>query len=122
MKHIQTLLSINLQKNHFQFLVVRFLEGKSRDHYLMHIIQNEIIGIIAKTITERIITMVKQSVYFSVIADTTSDLSNREQLSTVLRFVYFDKETTTFRINENFLSFINVVSTTGRFLGNMINK
>lgn len=100
--------------------IQKFLEGKSRDHYLSHVIQNEIIGIISKTITERIITMVKQSVYFSVIADTTSDLSHKEQLSIVLRIVFFDKDTATFKVNEHFLSFLDVVSTTGRSLGNEI--
>lgn len=57
----------------------KFLEGKSRNHYLSHDIQNEIIGIIAKSIRSVIITMAKQSVYFAVIADTTSDLSHKEQ-------------------------------------------
>lgn len=98
----------------------KFLEGKSRNHYLSHDIQNEIIGIIAKSIRSVIITMAKQSVYFAVIADTTSDLSHKEQFSIVLRFVYFDTETKTFKIAEHFLSFVEVVSTTGRALSEVI--
>ena len=65
-------------------------------------IQNEIINILKEHIQFKIVQKIKQSKYFAVLANEASDVSNKEQMSLVLR--YLDS---TNQIKEEFLSFIH---------------
>ena len=53
-------------------------------------------------IAERIIKEVKNAQFFSILADEASDISNKEQLSLVLRFVAENNE-----IREEFICFLH---------------
>lgn len=57
--------------------------------YISPIIQNELIDISGKLLKTRVISNAIRNVYFSVLADETSDISGIEQLSIGVR--YFDK-------------------------------
>lgn len=57
------------------------------DSYLSKHIQNELINILAKTTIDVIVERVRKAKYFSVIMDSTPDLSHHEQLSVVIRTV-----------------------------------
>ena len=65
-------------------------------------IQNQIIDIIGDMIAECIIKEVKNAQFFSILADEASDISNKEQLSLVLRFVDENNE-----IREEFICFLH---------------
>ena len=65
-------------------------------------IQNQIIDVIGDMIAERIIKEVKNAQFFSILADEASDISNKEQLSLVLRFVDENNE-----IREEFICFLH---------------
>ena len=64
--------------------------------------QNELLKVVADTISETIINDIKASGMFSVIADEARDISCSEQMSICIRFV---KEAA---IYERFISFVNV--------------
>ena len=52
--------------------------------------QNQIIDILSNQIQQAILKKVKKAQWFTVIADEVTDLSNKELLSLVLRYVDHD--------------------------------
>ena len=60
--------------------------GKNRS-YISKTSQNKIIKCIGQVISEDLIEEIKESRYYSIIADEASDSSHKEQLSLVLRFI-----------------------------------
>ncbi|XP_046862960.1 52 kDa repressor of the inhibitor of the protein kinase-like [Xenia sp. Carnegie-2017] len=63
---------------------------------------NELIRCCGQFFTEQLLVEVKKSTFYALIADETCDISNKEQMSLVLRFV--DEE---FNIREEFFRFIH---------------
>ena len=70
--------------------------------YISKNIQNDLIMYCGQVISDAIITDVKKSKFFSIIADEAADVSNKEQMSLVLRFV--DEQS---NIREDFVRFIH---------------
>lgn len=68
-------------------------------------IQNQLISGVGAEIKEKIINRVKESGFYTIMADETTDISSTEQLSVCLR--YYHKESNT--IKEDFISFIEVL-------------
>ena len=60
--------------------------------YLSNRIQNEIIDLLCKTIKKRIVSEIKAAKYYTIMVDSTPDISHEDQVSQILRYV---------RINEN---------------------
>lgn len=90
-------------------------------HYLGKNIQNEIIQMLGSMIREQIVSEVQKSKYYSVILDCTPDVSRTEQMSLVIRYVQCEcglgKDP---EIQERFLCFIPVESSTGEALTNVL--
>jgi len=55
--------------------------------YMSHDSQNEFIHLLAKETKKKIVSEVKKAQMYSVMADTTPDLSNRDQMSVCVRYV-----------------------------------
>lgn len=68
--------------------------------YRTKTIQNEIIETVGNYISSKIIAEVKQTRMFSVMADGAADISNKENLSLVLRYVDSSKN-----IREEFVGY-----------------
>jgi len=60
---------------------------KNRLTFLSNVTQNHLLNIIAEVIRSKILNEVKKSGQFAVIIDTTTDVSNLEQFTFILRYV-----------------------------------
>ena len=67
--------------------------------YLSKTIQHELIECCGSVITGKLLSEIKTSKFFSIIADEAANSSNKEQLSLVIRFVDEDCN-----IREDFLT------------------
>lgn len=64
------------------------LESSSKNaRYTSKTIQNELINVIASNIRQNIVDEVRRAKYYSIIADETTDVSNKEKLSISLSYV-----------------------------------
>ena len=90
----------------FQCLIIleifkEHLRTSSRNaKYTSAPIQNEIIDACGEVITQKLAMRIKESGFFSVIADETTDISNKQQLALVIRYSSND-------IREDFMKFIH---------------
>ncbi|XP_026819055.1 zinc finger MYM-type protein 1-like [Rhopalosiphum maidis] len=87
---------------------------KNISHYLGKDIQNEMINLLAQSIKSRIVTMVSEAKYYSIILDCTPDISHSELMTIIIRFVSIEDSKVTIR--EHFLGFISVENSTGENL------
>ncbi|XP_050065649.1 zinc finger MYM-type protein 1-like [Aphis gossypii] len=101
---------IDYLKNH--------LESESRNKYISPQIQNEIITICGDLILSKLVKMVNASQCFSVLADETTDVSVKEQLTLCVRFVNGTGENA--KLCEIFLKYVNVHNLTGQHLASAI--
>ena len=83
-------------------------------HYTLKTIQNELINVISMTIRHDIVGKVKRAKFFPIIADETTDGSNKEKLSVSLRYILDNI------IHEVFLEFLEVERITGETLARCI--
>lgn len=85
--------------------------------YLSPQIQNELIQCLGEHLRQELLSEIKEAPFFSLIADTTQDISKKDQLSIICRYVKIsqkgdsqDSEITDkppkFEINETFLGFL----------------
>lgn len=87
-----------------------------RNKFLSSDIQNEIIEIMAHNVLREIVREVKNSPFFGVIADSTTDVHGMEQFSLCLRFVHPES----LEINEVFAGLYNPVDSKGKTLASAI--
>ena len=73
--------------------------------YLSAPVQNELIKCCGDVITDRLVKEIKESKYFSILADEASGCSNKEQMSLVIRFVDSSSN-----IREDFVRFVHCKS------------
>lgn len=85
-------------------------KGKGHPSYLSKTICDEFIELMAKAVKDSLIEEVKRAKYFSLIVDSTPDLTHVDQLSVVLRYCLNAK------VHERFLGFVPIESHTGLYL------
>lgn len=76
--------------------------------------QNDLIDCCASVILHKIVNAIKESKYFSILVDETSDISTSEQLVLCIRYVFHNKE------QEDFLKLVIVENTSGFNLSKII--
>jgi hypothetical protein len=98
--------------NHFQ--------SESRIKYLSKTITDEQINILGSNIREKIVSDCNESHFFTVIADSTTDISHKDQLAILLRFVNIDYSSKTVEINESFIGYYHCKNATARGICDII--
>lgn len=94
------------------------LKSGAKQMYTSPLIQNEIITLIGSTIQNYIIDRVKKSIFFTILADETSDVQGIEQFSLCLRYVDDEQN----EIREDFIKFVPVTDVSGKGLADTIKK
>ncbi len=85
--------------------------------YTSKTIQNQLIYCIGGSIRDKIIEEVRKAKWYSILCDEVSDVSTKEQLSIVLRFV-----DSSYNIREEFVDFVSVDRITGEILATKIKE
>ena len=82
--------------------------------YTSKTIQNELLQVTGDKIRSEILEEVKQAKFYSIIADEVTDISNKEELSLVIRYLHEEQ------VREVFVDFVKVERITGQVLGETI--
>lgn len=98
----------------FDTVLKEHLQKSGKIHYLSPKIQNELIAIIGSKVQKQILENVKKSKYYSIILDSTTDITRIEQLTVVLRYVFLNKDVQMYEIKESFIKFIDIHDKTGQ--------
>lgn len=77
--------------------------------YLSPIVQNELITVLSEHLENQITEEIKSAMFYSIIADTTQDISKKDQLSLIIRYVKIVNDTNDkpveIKVIESFLGF-----------------
>ena len=84
--------------------VINWLKRKV-NKYTSHEIQNDLLKVMAMQVSRDVATCLQQSPFFAVMVDETTDVSNREQMTVVVR-----STTDCFEVHEDFLGMYQVPS------------
>ncbi|XP_035230146.1 uncharacterized protein LOC118202101 [Stegodyphus dumicola] len=76
--------------------------------YLSPQIQNEFIHLLASIVRNQLISDIKRNKYYGLLFDSTPDITHREQMSQVFRYVDIDFTNRKVSIKESFLGFIEI--------------
>lgn len=93
----------------------RITSKETHVHYLSKRIQNEFIALLARNVNENILTELQKAKYYSIILDCTPDVSHKEQMTLVVRFVHSVSGEESV-VREHFLGFVEVSETSGEGL------
>uniref|UniRef100_A0A1X7T5A4 DUF4371 domain-containing protein n=2 Tax=Amphimedon queenslandica TaxID=400682 RepID=A0A1X7T5A4_AMPQE len=78
---------LKLHSRHIELLQSRMTSGPKNATLLSHDYQNSMLSILAKSVLDYIINEMKEAHYFTIMVDETKDISKKEQLTLILRFV-----------------------------------
>ncbi|XP_068237185.1 zinc finger MYM-type protein 5-like [Palaemon carinicauda] len=81
---------------------------------------NELIDILANTIKEEILRNARAEKYFSIILDSTPDVSHVEQMTVIIRFVQIDEDNVVIAVREHFLGYVPLQESPGAFMAETI--
>jgi len=93
--------------SHYNLILAKHIEEVNAKNnvisYFSPQIQNEIISLLGKSTREKLLNRVKESKYYSIMFDCTPDVSHKEQMSQVLKYVYISKGTVS--VEETFIDY-----------------
>jgi septum formation inhibitor-activating ATPase MinD len=91
--------------------------------YLSPNIQNEVINLLANSVQQELVNKINASSFYSIIIDSTQDISKVDQLSLIFRYVeivHSNNVVTEIIINESFLGFVPVENQSADTISNKI--
>lgn len=92
----------------------RIMQHQTKQHYLSNTVQNELLQIIAKEAEKELLKQLTKAKYFAIMLDCTPDISHREQMSVILRYVHCDDEQAI--VKEAFFGYLKVNDSSGKGL------
>ncbi|GBO13416.1 Zinc finger MYM-type protein 1 [Araneus ventricosus] len=96
----------------------QLMNSGGRSMYTSSFILNELINTFGHLIQSQIVRNVRKSIFYSVLADETTDISQIEQFCLCVRYV----EDQSYKIREDFLTFVPVYDVTGAGLANTVSE
>jgi hypothetical protein len=99
-----------------EYLKNQLLNSGGKSMYTSSVVQNELITTFRHIIQSKVLSNVKKSLFYSVLADETTDISQVEQFSLCLRYVDEDS----FKIGEDFFMFVPVHEVTSTALAKTV--
>lgn len=106
----------------FDCVMREHLDRNETVHYLSPKTQNELINIIGLKVNSHILNSIKENKYFSMILDSTPDVTRNEQMTLVLRHVLLNERTQKYGIKESFIEFMNIFDKTGAGIADVISN
>lgn len=97
----------------FDAVMEMHLKSNARNKYLTPEAQNDLIKVIGDRIRNTILDQVRKSKYYGIILDCTPDVSRKEQMTVVFRYVHFDSQNSVYQLKESFVEYVNVTEKTG---------
>lgn len=94
----------------------------SKIKYLSPAIQNELISLASSEILQGILNDIQKAPFFSLMLDTTQDVSKIDQMSVVIRYVVYKPDIDKLEIMESFLGFIPVSNQSSKGIEETILK
>ena len=91
--------------------------GKGKTNYLSHHIYDEFIDLMGEKIKNTIISEIKEAKYFSIILDSTPDISHTDQLTFIVRYINRDGV-----IQERFLGFLPIEEHKAKYIEETVIK
>ncbi|XP_025406286.1 zinc finger MYM-type protein 1-like [Sipha flava] len=99
-------------------------QGNNKVNYCSPKIQNELIQLISNKVEDELILNIKEAPFFSIIIDTTQDISKVDQLSEIYRYCVIEKDEygnpKYVCVKETFLAFHEVVDQSASSLSELI--
>ncbi|KAL4153767.1 hypothetical protein QTP88_001600 [Uroleucon formosanum] len=99
-------------------------QGNNKVNYCSPKIQNELIQLISNKVEDELILNIKETPFFSIIIDTTQDISKVDQLSEIYRYCVIEKDEygnpKNVCVKEIFLAFHEVVDQSASSLSELI--
>lgn len=116
---------INLLAKYDRFLGELVQKHKHKTRYLSPKIQNELITLLGNSIRDSLIKIINHCQFFTIILDTTQDISKKDQLSVIIRYVTIINDGISgnpvdIQINETFLGFHEITDQTGSGISDFI--
>lgn len=99
---------------------------KGRIKYMSPSVHNELVNLLSLKVESKIVTEIKEATFYSIIMDTTKDISKRDQLREIYRYCVIQKDEKgipkALEIKESFLGFHVVKDQSAVHLSNEIMK
>lgn len=104
------LTQVNLLAKYDSVMKELIMRPKGTINYLSPTIQNELIQQLGNTLQELLISKINGSPFFTLIADTTQDISKIDQMSLIIRYVEIEVANgeSKMKIKETFLGFFKI--------------
>lgn len=78
---------IELISSYNPIIAQHLSNSNRRTTYLSNKVQNEFICLLGNSVREKIISNIKEAKYYSIIFDSTPDISHKEQMTQIVRYV-----------------------------------
>lgn len=90
--------------------------------YTSKTILEEQIQILGREVRNVLINECKEAKFYTVIADSTPDISHKDQMAILLRYVAVNKDTKVVKIHERFLGYFHVTDGTAKGICGVLEK